>query len=388
MFGIKRYFTLKIWFNAWRDARKDYPSSETGNLPHFIIELKTACECQLARLAAFWNEQEKRLMGEYQKAFERRQRALGSVKQIETRLKEARALLEDCKYDLDNLEALSPGRTGYVLFFIFLLVTEMPVNYIVFQVFGEPMYMTVLMSSLLCFILPWSAHLMGMTLKEGLNRNPVRWIKVISCLILTAGLLGAIAYVRQGFFNGSSVQDFLGIRLDQDTITVLFFSINSLAFLTATWTSYCAHPSNPQTYRNILAHYTDAQKNVHETEKLLEGAVSELELASNELNDIISRRLKGFHQTRDKAVSIIKNWDNDVRYYFKVNVRHRRDKKDPVSFHNEIDYFVSSTLESLDWDWTKEMITSLHETHGLSADQKETTALKPLWKKELKAVQK
>jgi hypothetical protein len=102
--------------------------------------------------------------------------------------------------------------------------------------------MTYVMSALLCFIIPWTAHIVGTQLKEGIGG--VAAAKLVISLVLIIGTLLGIAYLREKYFEGTAIQEILGIEMDVRIVTLLFFCVNILIFIVTTWTAYAStHPT-------------------------------------------------------------------------------------------------------------------------------------------------
>lgn len=385
MFGTKKYTRIKIWWNGWRDARKGYPANGAGQPSQYIKELIDACEYQLAEIAKKWSKEEKKLCAEYHKAFNRYEGGKNELDPAEKKLAKAEAAYENAEAKLDDLEHVSPQKGWYIVFCIFLILAEFPINYIVFDLFGEAKWLSMLMGVLICFSLPWAAHTTGMALKVGIKGNPVVISKVVATIVIVCGVLGGIAYIRQGFFNGNEIQEVLDIQLNDNVVITLFFLINGLAFLICMWTSYNAHPKDPKSFNDIIRKHKTARENTKKTLNLFLRAKSELEQASKVLDDIISKRKNGFEMAQNEALKIMKIWDNDIRYYCKVNIRHRKDRNEPACLNLKTAYSIPENLQGLKWDWDKEMITSKHGRPAADAEQPPVSET-PETLRELKAV--
>ncbi|MBE0427249.1 MAG: hypothetical protein IBX72_11480 [Nitrospirae bacterium] len=363
MLGKIRYTRLKIWWNGWSDGRKNYPEKDARHPAQYVRELMDACENQLARLGKNWKQSEEKLDAEYHKAFDNNQKTDEALKQAEDRNQGAATAYEGAKSELDYLEHVSPSRKWYIVFFTFITLSEFPINSFVFELFGEARWLTMIMSALICFCIPWAAHITGKALKEGLRNDRVIATKFIVMGLMIIGLLTGISYMREKFFEGG-VQQILGIEMDVRIVTMLFFLINGTVFLIAMWTSYTAHPRDPRTFHTILRKYREAKKQFTMAERQLGEAEKEQERATNRLHDVISIRKNGFEKMRNEAVEVIKSWDNHIRYYCKINVRYRKDGSEPVSFHAEPVYKIPEGLQKLEWGWDDEIIRPANATKG------------------------
>lgn len=364
MLGRIKYTRLKGCWNGWRDGCKNYPAQDARHPAQFVRELMDACENQLARLGKSWKQEEEKLNADYHKAFDSNRTSEQTLKQAEERNQNAIQTYEDSKADLDYLEHVSPSKKWYFVLFSFLTIAEFPINSFVFELFGEARWLTMIMSVLLCFGIPWAAHIAGKALKEGLRNDRVIAIKFVVMLMMISGLLAGIAYMREKFFEGSEVQQVLGIDMNVSIVTMLFFLINGTVFLIAMWTSYSAHPRDPKTFHTILRKYREAESEYNLTQRQLAGAKEEKERAANRLHDVISKRKNGFEKMRNEAVEIMKSWNNHIRYYCKINIRNRTDGCEPVSFYTEPVYKIPEGLQKLEWDWDEEIIGLNHRNNG------------------------
>ncbi len=351
MINTTYYTRLKALYNGWRDGRRNYTSPDADTPSQYVREMKNACEHQLAHLAEKWKEQDKKLFAEYRTCKEHLDISERSLDETQRDNNEAREKLDLATRALDNLEHVSPGKRWYIVFFIFITLVEFPINSIIFDIFGEARWLTMLMAASICFTLPWAAHIAGKALKEGLVRNRVVTAKFSIMLVLVVALLGAFAYMRERFLTGMEAQKFLGASVDQNMMTILFFLINGFVFLIALWTSYSAHPKDPVTFERILKSYDLAKQLEKETYERTRKAETACKKASQDLNDAISKRKNSFEKTQNEADAISQGWNSLIHHYYKVNVRHRRDGKEPPSFHGDTTYRIPKDIEALDWDF-------------------------------------
>lgn len=364
MFKTIRYTRANGWWNGWRDGLKNYPEKDARHPAQYVRELMDACDNQLAGLGKTWKQGEEKLNAEYHKAFDNEQKSDEALIQAEDSNQTAATTYEDAKAELDDLEHVLPSKKWYIVLFTFLTLAEFPINSFVFELFGEARWLTMIMSALLCFGIPWAAHIAGKALKEGLRNDRVIAIKFVIMLMMIAGLLTGIAYLREKFFQGSEIQQILGIEMNVSIVTMLFFLINGTVFLIAMWTSYSAHPRDPKTFHTILRKYREAESEYNLTQRQLAGAKEGQERAANRLHDVISKRKNGFEKMRSEATEIMKSWNNHIRYYCKINIRNRTDGREPVSFQSEPVYKIPEGLQTLEWDWDEEMVTSKQDHYG------------------------
>jgi hypothetical protein len=356
----KNVSTFEVFWNARKDGKRNIPAPDSQNHPPFIKSIIDTGQRHVDEIGRKWEEEDKKLNGQYQNAFDKKRMAEQDYEEAQTRKSEAVERHKEAELNLQNLEHVSPGRKGYWLFFIFLMLAEFPINSFVFELFGEAKWLTYLMSLLICFAIPYSAHIAGMDLKSGVGKSKVITIKFIIMMVVVICLLLSIAYMREKFFEGAKAQEILGIEMDYRLITTLFFLINGFVLLIAMWTSYNAHPKDPKTFHMILNEYEKARKNEVESLQKFEMAKKRLEQANDALNIIISNRQNGFNARQNEANEYIDICNNVVNYYRTKNLQCRLDKASPKCFEKEIEIRFPDSLKELLWDWDLKMVTSSH----------------------------
>jgi hypothetical protein len=345
----KKISNFEVRWNARKDGKRNIPASASEEHPPYVKSIIDIGQRHVDEIARLWEEQEKTLEGQYRNAVDKKNIAEVDLEKAEVEKETAEARFMGTEADLRNLEHVSPGKKWYWVFFIFLIIVEFPINSFAFQIFGESIWLTILLSLLICFAIPYSAHMAGMELKSGVSKSKTVTIKFFFMIFIVVGILITIAYMREKFFEGAKPQEVLGVELDNRIITLLFFLINGLVFLIAMWTSYNAHPKDPKTYHTLLTDYDNARKNKIESFRKYQVAKEAMEKANETLNNITAKRKNGFDARQNEAYEYVDRCRNTINYYRTKNLQIRPDNTTPRCFEKDIVIKFPNSLEKLDW---------------------------------------
>ncbi len=136
-----------------------------------------------------------------------------------------------------------------------IIVGEIPLNAVVFRIFGEAEVMTYVISLVIAVGLPFGAHALGMLLrKDPFKRGLFTTEGIFTILTMVMPLAGivAVAYVRQKYFESPTIQAVSGIRADPAAVTLVFIIINLLIFTVAALASYLTHDPIVDNWRKKL----------------------------------------------------------------------------------------------------------------------------------------
>lgn len=346
-----RYSIQKARRQGKLDAKKGRPLLNQTEFPQYIKKLLDVAEEEISRLAQDWEEKDKKLKADFcnakfemEEAEKARNKAREDFKSIESEFKETRK-------GLDKLEHVFPEKKIYWMVFWFLVLGEFPLNAIVFNLFGEAKMLTYLMAAVICFILPWGAHLTGTFLKQGLFKDKVTTTKFIIDIVIVFGVLVGIAYLRTNFFEASEVQKILNIEMSIFVTSCIFFFINALIFAVAATTSYFAHPRDPVTYRNIKWRFTEAFNNLKKSGASLRNIEVEYQRAVNKLELITSLREQSFDKQINKIPEIKNSCEIHIRAYTGINLRYCPKNEYPKCLKRKPVFEpLPKSLSILDWD--------------------------------------
>lgn len=299
IFPFLRYSHWDAARNGRNDGRVGVPGGEQEKQPPYIMQLKNFAEENIARLAQRWKREDEKLLAQYCR----------SQQEAET-LEEYRNKAGDdlITADGDEKEAHEEyvkhfhlPKVWYWILVVSIGIFELPLNSVVFQLFGENQVFTVMTAISLALILPFCAHFLGGFLKQGILREDkftTHTVLTIAMILVPLTVLGGVAYLREKFFEGAGVQELLNVQMDFTTVTVTFFVINLLIFLVATVASYVAHDPIAIKYRH----------NLMDARKLKKNAVKRIDMYERRLAENLERqeeiratRIKRFGYVQQEA---------------------------------------------------------------------------------------
>jgi hypothetical protein len=316
--------------NGKVDGVKGIPTFDQQLQTAYIMQLKQVAEENIARLAQNWRRQDQKLLADFCKA--KRETEVISAWLNKAEEEAANAANDERSAQEEYIKHFHLTPFWYRALLIGIGIVELPMNTVVFQLFGEAQLFNVITSLGLGLVLPTCAHFTGGFLKQGFFKGgsfSTHTTLIIALIGVALGSLAGIAYVREKFFESSDVQQVLGIQLDYTAVTLIFFLINLLIFVVATVAAYVTHDPDAsrhwhdrQTARKLL-------KNARKRVRLLEERQQE---AQAWLYDVAARRNNAFEHTKDEAKEMRDITQKLISVYQTHNVRRRSSPQMPVSF--------------------------------------------------------
>lgn len=355
--------------NGRNDGRAGVPTDEQEKQPPYIMQLKNYAEENIARLTQRWKRQDEKFLAQYCMS---RQEA----DTLEDYLIKAKGDLEISSTDEKDaheeyVKHFHLAEMWYWILVIGIAIFELPLNSVVFQLFGENQTFTLLTAISLALILPLCAHFLGGFLKQGIVREgkfSTHTVMTIAMILIPLAVLGGVAYLREKFFEGSGVQELLNLKLDFTTVTLTFFVINLLIFLVATVASFVAHDPIAMKYRH----------NLNDARKLKRNAIKRIKLYEHRLaenlerqKEIMSQRIKRFEYVQNEAKEQRDIVQKLMSAYHTHNLRIRDANKDmPKCFEKYPPIDVPPKIEpgndvllraELNWDCEAVILTQENE---------------------------
>lgn len=214
-----------MWGFPLVTQKEAYPSFDQAELPAALEMAKSAFARRILGCLARWKRDERKLS-----------------KKIAA-IRERRDLVEET---MRNEEQLNPGLPPSLSYFIYLPamvsigLSEFVLNSEAFQVFGQSMIKTYLMAFSLVIAMPFSAHVLGKSLRARAKNWFAVWI--ISLIMLFSFI--ALSLVRARFFEAAQLGELLGISMSVWVLSSIFLIINILLFAVASFLAYEAHSEN------------------------------------------------------------------------------------------------------------------------------------------------
>lgn len=240
---------------------------------------------------------------------------------------------------------------AYLILAVLIGIGEVPLNALVFNIFGENQVMTWVMSLIIGMTVPLSAHFVGIKVRE--HGGGFSWPNAAKALVVfavMAGALFALALMRQDYLG--LVGKDIGLSERVIASSFLFYWLNIAVFVAAILISYLAHDSVPGFARcreEKEASQKALRKAQDEQSKRLEAIEQR---RSQRMREAMERKmeaakqvdlLSGEYDSRLKAgqqqeAQWLHRLGQAVASYRGENLRNRRDKATPKCFSNNIGF--------------------------------------------------
>ena len=260
----------------------------------------------------------------------------------------------------------------YVILAIAIFLGEVPLNAMVFQIFGENQIMTWVMALIIGLCVPLTAHFIGIKFREhGEGFSITNTLKGALAFAVVAYALYELSLLRQSYLGENMEALGLTEKLVQDSF--MFFYLNIAVLSAAVLIAYLSHDAVPG-YQRARDELRAARKRVQRLEHnridlLKSGATHRAEEKRHiheEFRDGMNRvallhgsydqLLKEGQELERRCVSLLRQL---VSIYRRENLRARADKAVPASF---------SVLPDLELELRKIAEKLNNEEHMLTSD--------------------
>ena len=351
-----RNFTWKLW-PAIREKKEPVPPKDQKEIAAFENVLFNFTSNDLGKISEQWSKVDEVLKPNVEKAYVA---LMNAEERFKKEKKEADAVEDDyqkAKQDYFNIPAPSFSPTLATLLLIFIAIGEFPLNSMVFQLFGENKSLTYIIAALICVSIPLAAHFFGMSLKN-VKKTLTDIILITGLPILILLEIGAIAWVREKYFEAMMLNSVANLKISSEQLTIIFVIINLAIFFIATFISYSSSYENNQEYRSMKKLYTRIKKRYDKEHK--EEAEANLQLERNEkqFKHLKQQREKRFEQFQSKASQLIKVFEGYIWCYRDSNINVRYMTGKPACFDIKIVLpEMPATLLTLDNEFQKKYKT-------------------------------
>jgi hypothetical protein len=305
-----------------RDGKKGFPGRDHAEVPQVNAYIDEA-EDVIGTISYDWHDRNKVLLGEWCRrlpliaALESQVAALSSrVAQADKRVEAKRVLHEK---ELAKARSAKPGtrsligRVPYIIGLAAVFAVDVPLNAVVFQIFGESEVVTWALAVLLGILVVPGAHLLGMQIRGGF---PDRFITAAT-IVLPFGLIIAVATLRTIYVGSedAGLSGALGF--------LVFFLFNLAVFGSAIFLSYLRHDPYEQQIEAAAAELKKAAKQLEGERE----AFAEAQMALGRLQaDAAQIRAWGeeeLHRSRNLAHSYRNHFESLVGQYVGGNQAER-----------------------------------------------------------------
>lgn len=349
-----------------QDGEKGIPNAQAAQLSPYEAELLHGAKHMASKVAgvckAKLEDLDARIKAERDKVNRKLEDELRKIEDISTANKnlfEQAATLHTSKDDFEQNKRrfdVAYNKLGrmpisyvphwmYVVFATIIFLGEIPLNALVFQIFGENQVMTWVMAFVIGLSIPLSAHFVGIKSRE--HHGGVSWPNVLKALAVAAIIIIAfygLSVMRHDYLLSN--KEALGLDDRLIETSYLFFWLNMAVFGAAVILSYLSHDPVAG-YQALYNSYVKSRDRLmNEEKKRLEGIkwteiakANEMAKAREEYRAAFENimRMKGtYDQVLKEGVEeesrCLHRLGRDLSMYRHENLRHRKDQSSPPCF--------------------------------------------------------
>lgn len=328
-----RDWRWKFWPPKWpfREPKEPIPPLDQIEPSQYEVNLKEVAEADMQLIAEEWGEVDKKLKPEYCRTRAEYRSAKESFAKESSEAAVAREVFERTNEALNSLPPPNMNPGIMLLFLIIIGLFELPLNSLIFQLFGQGKLETYIMSGVIGLGLPVAAHYMGRSLKQEYKTRTDNILLIISPFIFLC-LLGVISFMRSRFFEAEEIVSALGISMSVETSNMVFFVINVAIFFIAMVISYEGSYSNQSKYRDLKKRYKDTVKSQRKESAEEVAAARRLNRAEQEYNLAKQKRKKTFEKFREEAILTQQQVESLITLYRNANMQSRKIAAMPKCF--------------------------------------------------------
>ena len=236
----------------------------------------------------------------------------------------------------------------YIILATAIFLGEVPLNAMVFQIFGENQVMCWVMALIIGLCIPVSAHFIGIKLRE--HGDGISWTNIAKGFVLLSVIVAALyglSIMRQTFLEAN--KEPLGLTQSLIDSSFMFFWLNLAVFGAAIVIAYLAHDQIPG-YEQLRHELRTLRKQVSKAEikkvDLLKQAamrrVKVKDSAAEEHRDN-GNRINLMKGTYDQLLREGQEWESrcailvkqKISTYRHEQMKHRAEKTEPKAFATE-----------------------------------------------------
>lgn len=193
-----------------------------------------------------------------QPVFEASQKRL---EDLESRLEPVSELYKNRKQELGRDVSIPFPSLFHVALILFLGIGEFPLNTVVFRLFGEPEYLTYVMSSTLAITIPLLGLFIGLHMRHSIPSKAGNILIGLLTPIAVGAALFSISVMRNTYIF-SQVSSTAPMAAGQDQLAYSLFALNTLVFFGALVSSFFAHdPDEKLDFLHFSLIFLDRKRN-------------------------------------------------------------------------------------------------------------------------------
>jgi len=244
------YYTFGSWvfhpYSDWNVRRRGaldgslkppIPVWNTELQPPFIMQLKQVVDSHIYDVSTDWARRDQKLkpqVKELDRMCEETKRRIAVAEQEN----QANHAYYESLHNAPPPSTLTARFTFYMILLSLLVIFELPMNSIVFRLFGEGEVFTYIAAFAVGLSLVVCAHYLGELLREGDFRDRTNRIVIATLIAIPAVVVASVAYLREAYIQ-SNPDTFQ--KLSPGMLLVAFVGFNFIIYAVGTIASYRFH---------------------------------------------------------------------------------------------------------------------------------------------------
>jgi hypothetical protein len=326
--------------DAVRDARRCGAEDGRAGVParndlisHRIESFKQAAESALSAIGQDWSDMHRSLHGEWARLnhiHAERQGQLRSLKDnvrmLDAVVRRREATCDERRTAIDSLlshERHRMRRLVYILGMAAVFLIDVPLNIVVFNVFGESPLLTYILAGLLGILVVPAAHVLGIQLRNRINDRVIATLAAV----IPLALIFAIAFLRKDYLQQ---QHALAEGLTGGAGVVIFLAFNLAIFGSGIFLSYLRHDPFGQALEEAERALRKAKAEWASAAKLLEQREQQVAAIGGRLSELRAWAEEEFVKARHRVHTQRNAYEQLMHEYAGANKVARKHTDEPV----------------------------------------------------------
>jgi len=311
------------------------PPDDCHDVTNYERSIINAAESDMARIRENYFKRDAKLKAKYcylkklEKEYE--EKAPKESQEAE----EAKKHFEEMQNKLAELGQPTIKDWVVKLILFLLIITEFPLNALVFSIFGEGRFMTYIMAGVIGLGIPLGAHYVGKVIRQEIKSGKDIALTAIIILFVFIVIVG-IAIFRADYLSYILSSYNINIKITAQTAAAIFIGINLFLFFLAVFISYLGTHKNNEEYQKLKDQVKIAFARWKKESKEDIKTIKKLSKIKTEKSKIEALRKCLVNRYYGKAVRLKEAAENLIETYRNANLEVRPSGIRPPCFKKQL----------------------------------------------------
>lgn len=333
----------------FKSSKPVNPSDNCSEVTNYEKSIIDGAEADIAKIKEQYYRKDAKLKQKYCHLISVKGQLERSAPHESEQAKQAKKKFEDLQKKLAELGQPAIKEWVVKLILFLFILTEFPLNAIVFSIFGEGRIMTYIMAGVICFGIPLCGHYIGKVIKqEYKSRKDVTLAIFVSVIILV--IIIGIAVLRADYLSYVLSAYNIKIKISPNTAATIFIGVNLFLFLMALFISYLGTHKNNEEYQKLKGQLEIARKNLEKESGESVAIIKNLIKIEEELGKIVALRKCLSNHYYHKAERLKECTEMLIQIYRTYNIESRPRGIKPPCFDIELTVNLPEEIRNPDWN--------------------------------------